>query len=103
MANPSSLPILAQILHPRTPAEQIIALRALKNEVIGHQQRKETWVGLGILEPIVRASTSKASRQNEKSCQEQTWDAGILREEETLRLQALSIIGSLAYGKYALS
>lgn len=100
MAKPSFLPTLEQIHHPKTSAEHITALRALKNDIVGHQQKKETWVGLGILESIVEASTSKANKKSQKSCQEQIIDAGILGEEETLRLQAISILGSLAYGEY---
>lgn len=94
-----SQPILAQILHPGSPTEHITALRTLKNDIIGHQQRKETWVGLGILDSIVQASASTESRQDSKLGQEPAWDTESLSEEETLRLQALSILGSLAYGK----
>jgi armadillo repeat-containing protein 8 len=103
MENPSSLPILAQILHPSSPAEYVNALRTLKNEIIGNQQRKEAWVGLGVLDSIVRASTSKESRQNGNLGQEPAQEAESLSEEETLRLQALSILGSLAYGKHPLN
>ncbi|KFY46840.1 hypothetical protein V494_00296 [Pseudogymnoascus sp. VKM F-4513 (FW-928)] len=94
----SSQPILAQILHPSSPAEHITALRALKNDIIGHQQRKEAWVGHGILDSIVQASASQESRQDSKSGQEPAANTESLSEEETLRVQALSILGSLAYG-----
>ncbi|OBT47784.1 hypothetical protein VE00_01431 [Pseudogymnoascus sp. WSF 3629] len=94
----SSQPILAQILHPGSPTEHVTALRALKNDIIGHQQRKEAWVGLGILDSIVQASASTESRQDSKLGQEPARDTESLSEEETLRLQALSILGSLAYG-----
>ncbi|KFX97777.1 hypothetical protein V490_02624 [Pseudogymnoascus sp. VKM F-3557] len=94
----SSQPILAQILNPSSPAEHITALRALKNDIIGHQQRKEAWVGLGALDSIARASASQENRQATKSGYEPARVANSLSEEETLRLQALSILGSLAYG-----
>lgn len=95
----SSQPILAQILQPSSPTEHITALRALKNDIIGHQQRKEAWIGLGILDSIVQASASQESRQGSRSGQEPAEDVESLSEEENLRLQALSILGSLAYGK----
>ncbi|KFY18330.1 hypothetical protein V493_08706 [Pseudogymnoascus sp. VKM F-4281 (FW-2241)] len=94
----SSQPILAQILHPSSPTEHVTALRALKNDIIGHQQRKEAWVGHGILDSIVQVSTSKESTHCSKLSQEPASDTESLNEEETLRLQALSILGSLAYG-----
>ena len=100
MAQTSSLPILAQIRQSGSPEEEIHALRALKNEIIGHEQRKGMWIGLGILEPVVQASTAKANRDGQKTRQERTSDDESLGEEETLRLEALSILGSLAYGKY---
>jgi hypothetical protein len=99
----SSQPILAQILNPSSPAEHITALRALKNDIIGHQQRKEAWVGLGALDSIARASASQENRQATKSGHEPARVADSLSEEETLRLQALSILGSLAYGKQSSS
>ncbi|KAL5352673.1 hypothetical protein ACLOAV_002621 [Pseudogymnoascus australis] len=94
----STQPILAQIQHPSSPTEQVTALRALKNDIIGHQQRKEAWVSLGILDSIVQASASQERRQGSKSGQGPAPDTESLGEEETLRLQALSILGSLAYG-----
>lgn len=103
METSSSQPILAQILHPSSSTEHVAALRALKNDIIGNQQRKEAWVGLGVLDSIVQASASQESRQGRKSGQEPAQGAESLGEEETLRLQALSILGSLAYGKQPLS
>lgn len=100
MAKISSMPILAQLRQPGSPEEEIHALRALKNEIIGHEQRKGMWIGLGILEPVVQASTAKASRDSQKTRQERTPDDESLDKEEALRLEALSILGSLAYGKY---
>lgn len=100
MARPSSPPLLAQIRNPGSTSEQIITLRALKNEVIGHQQKKEMWLGLGILEPIVRIASSNKiyAKQNGKERQDSILVSKTLNEDEILRLQALCVIGSLACG-----
>jgi armadillo repeat-containing protein 8 len=101
MARPSSPPILAQIRNSRSSAEQIVALRALKNDIIGHQQKKEMWVRLGVVDPIVRIiSTNKAQgKQSNKECRDKSISPEPLSEKEMVRLQALCVIGSLAYGK----
>jgi hypothetical protein len=101
MARPSSPPILAQIRNSRSPAEQVVALRALKNDIIGHQQKKEMWVGLGIVEPIVRIMTSNKTqgKQNGKERYDNRFISESLSEKEMVRLQALCVIGSLAHGR----
>lgn len=100
MARTSSTPILAQLRNPRSQTEQISALRALKNDLIGHQQKKEMWVGLGILEPIVRVMTASklSGRQNGKERRDHAPAKKSLGEDEMVRLQALCVIGSLAHG-----
>lgn len=101
MARPSSPPILAQIRNSRSPAEQIVALRALKNDIIGHQQKKEMWVGLGVVEPIVRIMTSSKAqgKQNGKERYDHRFTSESLSEKQMVRLQALCVIGSLAHGE----
>ncbi len=103
MARPSSPPILAQVRNSRSPSEQIVALRALKNDIIGHQQKKEMWVGLGVIEPIVRIMTfNKApGKQNGKERHDHSFNSGSISEKEMARLQALCVIGSLARGEYS--
>ncbi|KAI9742477.1 MAG: hypothetical protein M1818_004011 [Claussenomyces sp. TS43310] len=93
MARACSIPeILAQIQDSASSAGQITALRALKNDIIGHPQRKARWIAHGALEPVIRVlhPTFARSRQNEK------------REDDMLHLQALCIVGSLAHGGPAL-
>lgn len=106
MARPSSPPVLAQIRNSRSPSEQIIALKALKNDIVGHQQKKEMWVGLGVVEPIVRIMISNKSqgRHNSKERYDDrfTPDSNALSEREMVRLQALCVIGSLANGELPL-
>jgi hypothetical protein len=102
MAKPSAVLILTQIRNPKSIAEQIAALRALKNEVIGHPQKKEMWVRLGILEPIVQVMSGNVhGSQTGKKQQEETAKPSVMSEEEILRLEAITIIGSLAHGKHS--
>lgn len=106
MARPSSPPVLAQIRNSRSPSEQIVALKALKNDIVGHQQKKEMWVGLGVVEPIVRIMISNKSqgKQNNKERYDgrSAPDSDVLSEKEMVRLQALCVIGSLANGELPL-
>lgn len=102
MARQATSHLMAQLRQPSSPAEQIDTLRALKHEIIGHQQRKETWVGQGALEPVVRAlnDNKDIARQNGKERFDR--DAShrrALSEAETIRLEAVYIIGSIAAGK----
>lgn len=100
MARPQASPILAQLRSAKTYPEQTAALKALKNEVVGHIQRKEAWVGLGVLEPIVRALTPGGSpaKQNGK-------DAALhlvsrpLSDEDGVKLQALQLVATFAKGE----
>ncbi|KAH6608096.1 armadillo repeat [Trichoderma cornu-damae] len=101
MARPQSSPILAQLRNAKTCPEQSAALQALKNEIVGHHQKKETWVSLGVLEPVVRnlssaRSTSKANTI--KDARPQLPSRRPLSDEDNVRLQALQIITSFAKG-----
>ncbi|KAF7550573.1 hypothetical protein G7046_g7965 [Stylonectria norvegica] len=99
MARSPNPPILAQFRNARSLSEQTTALRALKNEIVGHIQKKEAWVALGVLEHIV--ATLESSRSTPKP---NVKDAQIalpqlpLSEEETVRLQALQLIATFANG-----
>ncbi|SPJ87779.1 related to armadillo repeat protein [Fusarium torulosum] len=99
MARAHSHPILAQLRNARSLPEQTAALRALKNEVVGHVQRKEQWVGLGVLDPIVGALTSSRSpvKPNGKDSRVLLTQRP-LSDEESVRLQALQLVASFANG-----
>lgn len=99
MARPQSSPILAQIRSAKTVAEQTAALQALKNEIVGHVQKKEAWVGLGVLELIVRSlSSNRSPAKSGKDLAVQPVHRD-LNAEEGLRMQALQLIASFANGK----
>lgn len=103
MARPQNSPILAQLRNAKTCPEQSTALQALKNEIIGHHQKKETWVSLGVLEPVIRTLTSArpaAKSSTSKDARPQASSRRPLSEEDNVRLQALQIITSFAKGMH---
>jgi hypothetical protein len=102
MARPQTSPILPQLRNATTCPEQSAALQALKNEIVGHHQKKETWASLGVLEPVVKTLTSvrpaaKANTTN-KDARPQPSERRTLPDEDKVRLQALQIITSFAKG-----
>lgn len=104
MTRPSTPPILSELRTPSSLATQIAALRALKNEIIGHEQKKETWVGLGVVTPLVRIlntqrASSKRKYRDINGPADHTFQPRGRTEEEEARLQALIIVGSLAQGR----
>ncbi len=105
MTRPSTPPILAELRSPSSPASQVAALRALKDEIIGHEQKKDMWIGLGVLAPLKRIlNTHKGSgrrkHRDDNVDSSQTRRKGSRTDEEEARLQAIIIVGSLAYGQY---
>lgn len=100
MTRASTPPILQQFQTAESLSSQIAALRALKNETIGHDQRKESWIRWGII-PIL--SKILASRQpSGKGAAEAELNgsrtSGSRSEEEEACLQAIIVVGSLAQG-----
>ena len=104
MTRPSTPPILSELRSPSSPATQVAALKALKNEIIGHEQKKEMWIGLGVIAPIARILTSHRCsgkrRYREVNGNTDHFDHGRSRtDDEEARLQAIIIVGSLAHGE----
>jgi hypothetical protein len=103
MARIQSPPVLSQIRVARSYAEQAAALRALKDEIIGHVQRKEWWVQNGILESLVKILQNNARpppRSNGKD-RSQIEQPGTLAEDDTVRLLSLQLLASFTYGECA--
>ncbi|ROW03805.1 hypothetical protein VMCG_05460 [Cytospora schulzeri] len=98
MARVTNLTLLS---HDR--GEQLSAWRALKNEIIGHKQRKEKWIENGVLEPVVKVlNTSRSTTSiNGKDSRGRAPPSRPLTGEEAVRLQALQILASLANGGFA--
>jgi len=101
MARIQSPPILSQIRVARSYSEQVASLRALKDEVVGHAQRKEKWVEQGVLESLVKLlQTSRSpTRLNGKEARNINGPSKNLAEDELVRLQSLQLLASFANGR----
>ena len=103
MTRPSTPPILSELRSSSSPAGLVAALRALKNDVIGHEQKKEMWIRLGVLAPIARilnshkGSGKKRHREINGGAPHPKRRSSSADEEEA-RLQAIVIVGSFAHG-----
>ncbi|TWU74143.1 hypothetical protein ED733_005625 [Metarhizium rileyi] len=99
MARPQNSPILAQLRNAKSLPEQTAALQALKNEIVGHVQKKEAWIALGVLEPIVRTLSSDRSpaKVHAKDAIAQL-SSRPLSDEDSVKLQALQLVASFANG-----
>lgn len=87
------------IRNARTTSEQIDNLKALKNEIVGHAPKKEMVVTMGLVEPVVRISFNKSSsKSHHGKAHDHRYAIRPLDEEEMVRLEALQVLGSLAYG-----
>ncbi|KAF5847925.1 hypothetical protein GGP41_009159 [Bipolaris sorokiniana] len=100
---------LSELSNPTTPEAQVAALQSLKNELVGHEQRKELAVTHGIVKPLaslLRAEARKGGkrRRNVRNGNSSGLfgDTAGLEEwttEDELRFQATLVIGSLANEK----
>ncbi|KAI4924077.1 hypothetical protein J4E85_008237 [Alternaria conjuncta] len=102
-------PALSELANPSTPEAQLAALQNLKNEIVGHEQRKELAVTHGVVKPLaglLRAEARKGGKRrrnvtnghssglfNESRKSAEEWTT-----EDELRFQATLVAGSLANG-----
>jgi len=98
----STPPILQELQNPASAADLITNLRRLKHEIIGHELRKEDWVGHGIVPVLSRVLTSrkaagKRSREINGDGAPADRRRGMTEEDEAC-LQAVTIVGSIAQG-----
>ncbi|PYH90831.1 armadillo repeat protein [Aspergillus ellipticus CBS 707.79] len=101
MTRASIPPLLLQLQSADTLSAQAAALRSLKNETIGHDQRKEAWIRWGII-PVL-ANILAARQHTGKAAATTELNGGAkLRypasEQDEACLQAVIILGSLAQG-----
>lgn len=104
MTRPSTPPILSELRSSSSPASQVAALRALKNEIIGHEQKKEMWIGYGVLSPIANILHShkgcgKRRHREINGGAPHPKRRSSSADEEEARLQAIVIVGSFAHGQ----
>ncbi|CAI7640555.1 unnamed protein product [Penicillium bialowiezense] len=98
MTRAAAPPILLQLYSAESVSSQISALRTLKNELIGHDQRKETYIAEGIIPALAQVLTSRwpgtAELDGVSVPDRSTRNA----EDREVCLQATLIVGSLAQG-----
>jgi len=91
-------PWVSQIRNARNTGEQIVVLKALKNELIGHPLKKENAVASGVLDPIVRLTLNRTVSRNDGKSHDYSFASRPLSEDEVARLQGLQVIASVALG-----
>ncbi|KAL4786743.1 armadillo-type protein [Aspergillus varians] len=93
-------PLLLQLQNADSLSSQAAALRGLKNETIGHDQRKETWVQLGLIPILANVLVSHSLGRNAelKSGFRHRQLPGTREEANDVCLQAIILFGSLAQG-----
>lgn len=102
-------PILSQLQSSDSVAGQVAALRALKNDLIGHDQRKEAYVTGGIFPVLAqvlalrrpgKAAAAESNRSPLGQARSYQSPEETQASEETACLQAILIAGSLAQGMF---
>lgn len=95
-----AVPILDELMDPTSPEALLQTLKALKNEIIGHSQRKELWIRRGVVSRLQKLlntyQTNSKQRQRGETRNDDT--GGIRSLEEAIQLEVITIIGSLAHG-----
>lgn len=101
MVQPTCLVALRELKTIPAPEHQLELLRLLKNDIVGHGQRKELVVRHGLLDPLAQIllSTTKATgKKVSLPSTSQLDQPAPLSLEHDIRLQATLIVGSLANG-----
>lgn len=99
MTRAAAPPILVQLQSAESACSQIIALRILKNELIGHDQRKEAYIAGGIIPALAQVLTSRWSgTQFNESISDRDQSAQQALDDHEACLQAILVVGSLAQG-----
>jgi len=102
MTRAAAPPILLQLSSTESVSSQVAALRTLKNELIGHDQRKEAYVTEGLLNALTQVLTS--CRPRRLDTEEQSNGSALnphdyrSSHEYEACLQAILIVGSVAQG-----
>jgi armadillo repeat-containing protein 8 len=98
---------LYELRNPTTISAQIEALKQLKYEIVGHNQRKELIIQHGVVAPLTRilegSSRKDGKRKSDLNGNSRGRGAPGRKidkwtEDDELRLQAILVVGSLACG-----
>lgn len=96
MTRAAAPPILLQLQSSESVPSQVATLRALKNELIGHDQRKEAYVAAGIIPALIQVLVTHRPGKVDHSGSARVYHAS---EEADACLQAILIVGSLVQGR----
>lgn len=93
---------LSAALQSHEQEEQLAALRSLKNDIVGHVQKKEKWIEAGVLEPVVKIlNTSRFAASHPGQSPAPTHSSSSsLSGEDDVRSQALQVLASFANGTF---
>ncbi|KAF3003004.1 hypothetical protein E8E13_005753 [Curvularia kusanoi] len=110
---------LVELSNPTSPEAQVAALRNLKNEIVGHEQRKELAVTHGVIRPLaelLKEGVIRGGKRRHSNGLTQETSNGLApssghapsariryeqdswTKEDELRFQATLVVGSLANG-----
>ena len=96
--------LLHELQNPPDLTRQLIALRALKNEIIGHELQKRTWVSHGIITILSKILCSRRSHHGKRASKDvgdgsKTSHGRItISDEDACCLQAAVLVGIIARG-----
>lgn len=101
MANPEPPTAVAQLRAAASPSEQLIVLKLLKNQIIGHPVRKEYLVRHGLIACLVSLLSSALGDRKGASSESANGSAAPVSVRSTstdVHYQTLTLLGSLAQG-----
>lgn len=104
MALPSLQDGINELRHPTSHAAQVSALKHLRNHIVGHPEKKQRLVYLGVVEALENILSSSAKARGKRKSQEtngseathefqHAWSG-----EDEIHYQAIVLLGSLAHG-----
>lgn len=98
-----------QELHnPSTPSAQIAALKRTRNAIIGHPEKKQSVIGLGIIDALQKTLTSSSKARGKRRTQatngsSSPQESGLSwSHDDEICLQSIVLLGSLAHGTRSL-
>lgn len=107
MTRGSASDALFELRSPSSVQAQLEALKQLKNEIVGHDQRKELIIRNGVVLPLVRIldggrRKGPKRRRTETNGHKPVTDSGPGEEiwtlQDEVRLEAIMVAGSLSFG-----
>lgn len=109
MVRSASATVLEELRNPTSSIAQIAALKDVKNELTGHDQRKVVAIRQGLLISLVQTLEASARADGKKRTQETNGHTNRpvgfseWSDEEELRLQTLMVMEGIAQGTSAQS